>query len=94
MVATIGLGQALMLFATMVALAALPSASVALVVTRSATAGADHGIAVAVGILLGDLLFVAVALLGLAALGVLFLLVKALGGLHRLWLGGSLLLAR
>jgi hypothetical protein len=40
-------GEALILFATMMALAALPSASVALVVTRSATAGLRHGAAVA-----------------------------------------------
>jgi threonine/homoserine/homoserine lactone efflux protein len=92
------LGEALILFATMTALAALPSASVALVVTRSATAGLRHGLAVAIGIVLGDLVFVAVALLGLAALadalGGLFMLIKLLGALYLIWLGGTMLFSR
>lgn len=92
------LGAALILFATMSGFAALPSASVALVVTRSAMAGLGHGIAVAVGIVLGDLVFVAIAVLGLTALaealGGLFALIKLLGGLYLMWLGGSMLLAR
>jgi threonine/homoserine/homoserine lactone efflux protein len=90
--------DALVLFATMAALAALPSTSVALVVTRSATAGLRHGIAVALGILLGDLVFVAAALLGLAALaealGGLFSLVKLFGGLYLIWLGARMLCVR
>lgn len=43
------------LFGMMIALAALPSASVALVVTRSATFGVASGVAVTAGIILGDL---------------------------------------
>lgn len=90
--------DALVLFATMLGLAALPSTSVALVVTRSATAGLRHGIAVALGIVLGDLAFVAAALLGLAALaevlGGLFSLVKLFGGLYLIWLGARMLFGR
>ncbi|WP_242518190.1 MULTISPECIES: LysE family translocator [Thiorhodovibrio] len=60
--------------------------------------GLSQGIAVTCGIVLGDLLFVATALFGLAALaerlGGLFVLIKVLGGLYLLWLGGTLLLSR
>ena len=90
-------GEALGLLAALAALAALPSTSVALVVTRSATAGLSHGVAVSVGIVLGDLAFVAIALLGLSALaealGGLFTLVKLLGGLYLVWLGLGMLRA-
>ena len=92
------LGEALILFVTMLALAALPSASVALVIARSATAGARHGIAVALGIVLGDLIYVATALFGLVALadslGGLFLLIKLLGALYLIWLGSTMLFSR
>jgi len=46
-------------------LAAMPSTSVALVVTRSATLGVGNGFSVAAGIVLGDLVFVMLAILGL-----------------------------
>ena len=57
--------DAVFLFAIMAALAAIPSTSVALVLTRSATLGLANGIAVATGIVIGDLIFVLLALLGL-----------------------------
>ena len=89
--------QALTLFAVMVSLAALPSSSVALVVARSATAGVANGIAVSVGIILGDLLFVLLAVTGLATLaelmGEFFSVLKFAGGLYLIWLGVSLLKA-
>ena len=79
----------------MLALAAAPSASVALVVTRSATMGVASGIAVATGIVLGDLVFVMLAILGLStiaeAMGGLFIVIKYLGAIYLLWLGFSLL---
>jgi threonine/homoserine/homoserine lactone efflux protein len=56
------------LLVTMLILAAIPSASVALVVTRSATLGIKNGISVACGIVLGDLIFVALAILGMSVL--------------------------
>ncbi len=83
------------LFAIMVALAAIPSASVALVVTRAATAGVADGIAVAAGIVVGDLIFVVLAILGLAVIaetmGGLFLVIKTAGAVYLMWLGFSLL---
>ena len=82
------------LLGIMVALAAIPSASVALVVARSAALGVANGLAVAGGIVLGDLLFIALALLGLSvvaeAMGSLFMIFKIIGGLYLIWLGYSL----
>ena len=79
-------------------LAAIPSASVALVVTRSATLGVANGLAVAIGIVLGDLVFIGLAILGLSVvaetMGSLFMLLKIAGGLYLLWFGFSLLSTR
>ena len=86
--------ESITLLGIMVALAAIPSASVALVVARSATLGVANGLAVAGGIVLGDLVFIALALFGLSvaaeAMGSLFMLIKYLGGLYLIWLGYSL----
>ena len=87
--------NAIFLFLIMVALAALPSASVALVVTRSATHGVPNGIAVASGIVIGDLVFVTLALLGMSAIaetmGAFFAVLKYVGGAYLIWLGYSLM---
>ena len=89
--------ESITLFGIMVVLAAMPSASVALVVTRSATLGIANGLAVSVGIILGDLVFITLAIFGLSVvaevLGSLFMAIKFLGGLYLLWLGFSLLKA-
>lgn len=58
--------ESLTLLGIMVALAAMPSASVALVVTRSATLGVANGLAVSAGIVLGDLVFITFAIFGLS----------------------------
>ena len=87
--------ETIALFGIMVALAVMPSTSVALAVTRSATLGVGNGIAVAAGIVLGDLVFIMLAILGLSfvaeAMGSLFMVIKYLGGVYLLWLGFSLL---
>jgi threonine/homoserine/homoserine lactone efflux protein len=79
----------------LLALAAIPSASVALVVTRSAFHGVGNGVAVSAGIVLGDLLFATLALLGMGVLaesmGSLFAVIKYLGGAYLIWLGIGLL---
>lgn len=86
---------ALTLFLVMLPLAAVPSASVALVVTRSATLGVRNGVAVTVGIVLGDLVFVSLAILGMGVLaetmGAFFAIFKYLGGIYLVWLGIGLL---
>ena len=88
--------NSMLFFFIMATLAALPSTSVALVVTRSANLGLNNGIAVAGGIVVGDLVFVMLALLGLsvvaAKLGDLFLVIKyPLGSLMASFLAGLFL---
>ena len=82
------------LFAIMVTLAAIPSTSVALVVTRSATHGVANGVAVSAGIVVGDLLFIILAVMGLSyiaqSMGWLFMIIKYIGGAYLIWLGISL----
>ena len=86
------------LFFAMAVLAAVPSSSVALVVARSATLGVSNGIAVSIGIVLGDLVFIALAILGLTAVagitGGLFVAIKFLAGGYLLWIGYSLLTSK
>lgn len=88
----------LALFTIMLTLAAIPSTSVALVVTRSATSGLWHGTAVSVGIVLGDLIFALLAILGLTALselmGTLFLLIRYAAGVYLIWFGINLIRSR
>ena len=92
------IAEIIALFGTMAVLAAIPSASLALVIARSITLGASHGIAVGVGIVIGDLIFVGLVMLGLTvaaeAMGGMFLVVKYLGALYLFWLGLSLLRAK
>ncbi|MEM9220645.1 MAG: LysE family translocator [Cyanobacteria bacterium P01_F01_bin.150] len=82
------------LFVMIAALAALPSASVALVITRAVTLGVKNGIAVAAGIVLGDLVFVTLAISGLSVvaetMGSFFIFVKVVGAIYLIWLGLSL----
>ena len=86
------------LFGIMIALAALPSASVALVITRSATLGVANGVAVTAGIILGDLVFILLAIFSLSVvaetMGSLFMIVKYLGAAYLLWLGYTLITSK
>lgn len=79
------------LFGVMALLAAVPSVSVLAVSARSATSGFTQGAFTALGILVGDLLFLLLAMFGLAVLaeemGSLFVLIKYLGGAYLIWLG-------
>ena len=87
--------ETLTFFSIMVALAAIPSTSVALVVTRAATSGIGSGMAVAAGIVLGDLVFVLLVIAGLSvvaeSLGSLFVIIRYLGAAYLIWLGLSLI---
>lgn len=86
------------LFTIMLTLAAIPSTSVALVVTRSATSGLWHGVAVSGGIVLGDVIFALLAILGLTALselmGTFFLLIRYAAGVYLIWFGINLIRSR
>ena len=83
---------------TTATLAALPSSSVALVVVRSSTGGIPDGVAAAIGIAIGDLIFAFLAILGLAAIveaaGAAFTIVRYAGGAYLIWLGIRLLRRR
>ncbi len=85
------------LFSIIAVLAAMPSASVLLVVTRTAMLGVIDGVAVAAGIVVGDLVLVCISLAGLAAIahvvGDLFGLIRILCGVYLVWYGYKLLRA-
>lgn len=84
-------GSMLALFGAMIVLALIPSVSVLAVSVRSASCGFLHGAWTTLGIVAGDIVFIGIAILGLAvlaeALGDLFVLVKYLGGAWLIWLG-------
>lgn len=79
------------LFSAMVVLASIPSISVLAVSTRSATFGFIHGVFTTIGIVLGDIIFIIIAIWGLSLLaetmGNLFFLIKYLSGAYLILLG-------
>ncbi|MEQ9668139.1 LysE family translocator [Coleofasciculus sp. G2-EDA-02] len=86
------------LFSAMVVLASIPSVSVLTVSTRSATSGFIHGVFTTLGIVVGDIIFIIIAIWGLsllaAKMGGLFFLIKYLGGAYLIWLGIGLCRAK
>jgi len=90
-----GTFEVLTLLLVMLPLAAMPSASVALVVARSVSSGRVSGISSALGIVVGDLIFVAMALVGMSVLaewlGAFFSIAKYCGGIYLIWLGIGIL---
>lgn len=86
------------LFIIMITFAAIPGTSVALVVARSVTMNLANDVAVSMGIVLGDLIFVVLAILGLTALselmGGFFLAVKVAAGMYLIWFGINLIRSR
>lgn len=83
------------LFVAMVILALIPGPGIFIVVSRTIQAGIKHGISTTAGIVSGDFIFIALSLLGLAALsemaGDLFNIIKYMGALYLVYLGVSLL---
>lgn len=79
------------LFSAMVVLASIPSVSVLAVSTRAATSGFIHGVFTTIGIVVGDIIFIIIAIWGLSLLagtmGGLFVLIKYLGGAYIIVLG-------
>lgn len=79
------------LFGTLVVLALVPSVSVLAVSARSAASGFRHGVFTAIGIVVGDVLFILLAIFGLSllaeAMGSWFVLVKYVGGAYLILLG-------
>lgn len=88
----------LALLGALVVLAAIPSLSVLVVTTRSATLGFHHGALTTLGIVVGDCVFIAIALGGLSllmtTLGTWAVLIKLLGGAYLIFLGMRLLRSR
>lgn len=82
------------LFFTMVLLAALPSTSVLTVVARSLSAGFWHGGVTALGIVMGDIVFILFAVYGLAVLATtlvsVFVVIKCGGSAYLITLGVTL----
>ncbi|ELS02908.1 putative threonine efflux protein [Xenococcus sp. PCC 7305] len=79
------------LFGTMFVLAMIPGPSVFAVVARSISSGFTHGLITVAGIVVGDFIFIILAIYGLSAiaetLGSLFMIVKYLGAAYLIWLG-------
>ncbi len=85
------LGSIIALFGAMAVLAFVPSVSVLAVSARSAASGFIHGVFTTMGIVVGDIVFIVVAIFGLSvlaeAMGSLFVVIKYLGGAYLVWLG-------
>ena len=84
----------LALFSTMIILALIPSPSVFAVVGRSIDSGFTHGFATAVGIVIGDIVYIIAVVLGLSFIAEtadsLLFIVKYIGALLLIWFGISL----
>lgn len=92
---TLTVAEALALMAAMAVLAAVPSTSVLAVVARASSSGFAQGAATAMGVVAGDIVFIVIALFGLAvlidAMGPLFIVLRAAAAVYlvllavRLW---------
>lgn len=82
------------LFVAMLILALVPSLSVITVTARSAAYGFTHGALTALGIVAGDVVFILIAVMGLAAMTEsvqgLRVVLKYAGGVYLIWLGFKL----
>jgi threonine/homoserine/homoserine lactone efflux protein len=91
---TLSLSASLALFGTLLILALVPSMSVLAVTARAASAGLKQGTLMAMGIACGDMIYVLVAIFGLAGLATqqsaLFIMMQVLASFYLLWLGISL----
>ena len=79
------------LFSFMIIGALIPSVSTLAVVARSAAFGFTHGLFTSLGIVVGDIIFILIAIYGLSILADLmgdhFYLIQYLGGTYLIWLG-------
>jgi threonine/homoserine/homoserine lactone efflux protein len=78
----------------MIVLAIVPSVSVLAVTARAAAFGFTHGLFTALGIVVADILFILIAVYGLALIaemmGDQFRLIQYIGAIYLIWLGISL----
>lgn len=86
------------LLGTMLVLASIPSVSVWMVVARSAASGFAHGLTIAAGVVVCDIVFILVAVLGLSvlaeAMGPWFEALKYAGAAYLIFLGVMVLRAK
>jgi threonine/homoserine/homoserine lactone efflux protein len=91
MMLSVSLETVLAFALAMFLLAASPGPGVLMVVARALTGGFAAALAAMAGLVLGDIVFLVLAVLGLSALasvlGEFFLAVKVLGALYLVWLG-------
>jgi threonine/homoserine/homoserine lactone efflux protein len=84
-------GSILALSGTMLVLAFIPGVSVLVVSARSAANGLIHGVFTTIGIVVGDIIFIILAIYGLSVVAELmgrhFSLIKYPGGIYLIWLG-------
>ncbi|WP_308364261.1 MULTISPECIES: LysE family translocator [unclassified Microbulbifer] len=87
--------SALALFSAMLLLAIIPGPGVVAVVARSMTSGFSHGAVTALGIVMGDYVFILLCLSGLIiiaeTMGGVFTAIKYLGAAYLIWLGIKLI---
>ncbi len=78
----------------MIVLAIIPSVSVLTVTARAAAFGFSHGLFASLGIVVGDIIFILIAVYGLAfvaeMMGEQFRWIQYLGGAYLIWLGVTL----
>ncbi len=88
---SISINSFIALFSAMIVLAAVPDQSAFAVIARTMSAGITHGFAVTAGIITADFVFIALAILGLAAIAetseALFNFVKYICAAYLIWLG-------
>ncbi|MFC1665800.1 LysE family translocator [Pseudomonadota bacterium] len=79
------------LLGAMIVLAIVPGPGVFAVVARSIASGFAHGFVTTMGIVVGDFVFILIAIFGLSTIAEmmssLFVFVKYLGGAYLIWLG-------
>jgi threonine/homoserine/homoserine lactone efflux protein len=78
-------------------LALVPGAGLAIILSRALGGGFANGLAVTTGLIIGDFIFMGIAIVGLSALansmGSFFNLLKYAGALYLLWLGLKMILS-
>lgn len=83
------------LFLAMTVMAALPSLSVLLVCSRAVSGGLSHGIAAAAGVVMGDVIYILIAILGLSGVVLAFepvaVAIPYLGAALLVWIAWSLI---
>jgi threonine/homoserine/homoserine lactone efflux protein len=91
---TMSSGSITALFGAMIVLASVPDAIALSVVGRSIASGFKQGLFTVIGIVVGDYIFIIVAVYGLSIIAqqmdMFFIVIKYMAGAYLLWLGVQL----